>query len=215
MTPDDAFLQAIIASPDEDTPRLVYADWLDESGRPERAEFIRVQCALARMAVFNDRRRQLQRRQGELLGAHGARWLTQEWPQTASVAVNARTFERGWVAELSLRGRELGDAGARELASAPRLALLTALDLRDNGISGEGLRVLAGSPFLVGLASFDVRGNPLTLESLRALAASPHLAEVQELVVGPRGITVDEVQRWFRLHGKEVAVHTGLDYPEW
>lgn len=39
-----ALLAAIIANPDEDTPRLVYADWLQENGQEERAEFIRSQC---------------------------------------------------------------------------------------------------------------------------------------------------------------------------
>lgn len=35
-------------NPDDDTPRLILADWLDEYGEPERAELIRVQCELAR-----------------------------------------------------------------------------------------------------------------------------------------------------------------------
>jgi uncharacterized protein (TIGR02996 family) len=39
-----AFLAAILDRPDDDLPRLVYADWLDEHGEPERAEFIRTQC---------------------------------------------------------------------------------------------------------------------------------------------------------------------------
>lgn len=37
------FLREIVTQPHEDTPRLVYADWLDENGEPDRAEFIRVQ----------------------------------------------------------------------------------------------------------------------------------------------------------------------------
>jgi uncharacterized protein (TIGR02996 family) len=37
-----ALLAAIVAHPDEDTPRLMYADWLDENGDPARAEFIRL-----------------------------------------------------------------------------------------------------------------------------------------------------------------------------
>jgi uncharacterized protein (TIGR02996 family) len=45
----DAFLQAILDAPADDTPRLVYADWLEEHGQPDRGEFIRVQCALARL----------------------------------------------------------------------------------------------------------------------------------------------------------------------
>lgn len=40
---------AIIVHPGEDTPRLAYADWLDENGDPDRAAFIRVQCRLADM----------------------------------------------------------------------------------------------------------------------------------------------------------------------
>jgi len=44
-----AFTAAILAEPDEDTPRLVYADWLQEHGREERAEFIRAQVLLAKL----------------------------------------------------------------------------------------------------------------------------------------------------------------------
>jgi uncharacterized protein (TIGR02996 family) len=47
-----AFLNAIVAEPDEDTPRLVAADFLDENGNPDRAAFIRVQIALARLEAF-------------------------------------------------------------------------------------------------------------------------------------------------------------------
>ncbi len=50
MTSDrDSFLTAICESPADDLPRLVYADWLEENGEADRAEFIRVQCALAKM----------------------------------------------------------------------------------------------------------------------------------------------------------------------
>lgn len=47
MTDGEALLAAILAHPDADTPRLMYADWLDENGQGERAEFIRVQIAIA------------------------------------------------------------------------------------------------------------------------------------------------------------------------
>jgi uncharacterized protein (TIGR02996 family) len=50
MDPADGFLDAICADPDDDTPRLVYADWLEEHGEPERAEFIRCQCLVERWA---------------------------------------------------------------------------------------------------------------------------------------------------------------------
>ncbi|HSQ57872.1 MAG TPA: TIGR02996 domain-containing protein, partial [Gemmata sp.] len=57
MSDEEALLKAIIATPDEDTPRLAFADWLDENrpdrspspadGPSARAEYIRVQCRLA------------------------------------------------------------------------------------------------------------------------------------------------------------------------
>ena len=47
MSQHAGFLRAILDDPDDDGVRLVYADWLDEHGQPERAEFIRVQCELA------------------------------------------------------------------------------------------------------------------------------------------------------------------------
>jgi uncharacterized protein (TIGR02996 family) len=43
-----ALLAAITREPADDTPRLVYADWLDEHEEHDRAAFIRVQIELAR-----------------------------------------------------------------------------------------------------------------------------------------------------------------------
>jgi uncharacterized protein (TIGR02996 family) len=45
MTDDDAFLAAVGASPGDDLPRLVYADWLDERD-DLRGSFLRVHLAL-------------------------------------------------------------------------------------------------------------------------------------------------------------------------
>lgn len=65
MTSDRAaLLHAIADRPDEDTPRLAYADWLDEHAAElpaaehaaKRAEFIRCQVAVARLAEDDPRR---------------------------------------------------------------------------------------------------------------------------------------------------------------
>jgi uncharacterized protein (TIGR02996 family) len=55
MSDNTAFLRAIIEHPDDDGPRLVYADWLDEQGQAARAELIRVQCELARLGASEQR----------------------------------------------------------------------------------------------------------------------------------------------------------------
>jgi uncharacterized protein (TIGR02996 family) len=41
-----ALLQAIVEDPDDDLPRLAFADWLTDNGRPEWGEFIRRHCAI-------------------------------------------------------------------------------------------------------------------------------------------------------------------------
>ena len=47
-SPDRPFIDYMVAHPDEDTPRLVYADWLDDNGHAARAEFVRVQVERSR-----------------------------------------------------------------------------------------------------------------------------------------------------------------------
>src|SRR5262245_41544746 len=50
-----ALLDAVKDNPDEDTPRLVLADWLDEQDNPldaERAKFIRAQIAKPRAKLL-------------------------------------------------------------------------------------------------------------------------------------------------------------------
>lgn len=41
MDTHDALLAAVLAKPEDDLTRLVYADWCDENGQPERGEFVR------------------------------------------------------------------------------------------------------------------------------------------------------------------------------
>ena len=75
MTDADAFLANIIAEPDSDAPRLVYADWLDDHGEGDRAEFIRVQCGLAKVDENNRDIHPLASRERELLEKHQQEWL--------------------------------------------------------------------------------------------------------------------------------------------
>src|SRR5262245_57052313 len=50
---NDAFLQAIFEAPEDPSLRLIYADWLQDQGQADRAEFLRVHCQLA-MLVEGD-----------------------------------------------------------------------------------------------------------------------------------------------------------------
>ena len=61
MTDGDALVAAIRAAPEDDAPRLVFADWLDEHGQGERAEFIRIQVAMRREHEAHGRTDRLER----------------------------------------------------------------------------------------------------------------------------------------------------------
>src|SRR3954452_1713404 len=101
MSDEDALLSAIAAHPEEDTPRLMYADWLDEHGKPRRAEFIRVQIELARLEHLPraalDRHVDLFRRNQELIDGHRAELLGAAFPASAGVE-----FRRGFAGEVTL-----------------------------------------------------------------------------------------------------------------
>src|SRR5947207_2004490 len=71
------FLAAIVDRPADDEPRLVYADYLDETGNAldaARADLIRVQIALDRLPEDDARRVELAEKQNELLDIHRAAW---------------------------------------------------------------------------------------------------------------------------------------------
>jgi uncharacterized protein (TIGR02996 family) len=76
MSPDNPFLRALVAQPDDDTLRLALADWLEENDDSARAEFIRVQVELARGVEELARRNALEKRQAELLVAHEREWVS-------------------------------------------------------------------------------------------------------------------------------------------
>jgi uncharacterized protein (TIGR02996 family) len=75
MVDTNAFLATILEHPDDDAPRLVFADWLEEQGATDRAEFIRVQMELAHPPVADARRALLLQRQESLLLQHRKEWL--------------------------------------------------------------------------------------------------------------------------------------------
>jgi|GEM_PF-4223980 len=85
MTEREALLRAVRAHPDDDTPRLVFADWLQERGADERAELIRAQCRMRTPGLPDDEFRALSARTNELLAAHGAAWKRAELPQFETI----------------------------------------------------------------------------------------------------------------------------------
>src|SRR4051812_42154714 len=68
-------LRACKEAVEDDGPRLILADWLEEHGQPDRAEFVRVQVRRHRVPEWDARQTELARREAELLRRHHAEWL--------------------------------------------------------------------------------------------------------------------------------------------
>jgi uncharacterized protein (TIGR02996 family) len=123
-TDESALLSAIRASPDDDLPRLVFADWLDEHGRPERAEFIRVQCEFARALADPARKRDrnaLSKRARALSRTHARQWRA-ELPSLSEVAWGE--FRRGFVSSATLSSCGPLAVGLADILSAAPVEVL-------------------------------------------------------------------------------------------
>src|SRR5262249_3163249 len=87
--------------PDDDLPRLIFADWLDEHGQSERAEFIRLQCAVAcgqdnvGRPLTEAARKKLTERAQELLEKHRGEWEARLRARGASARGYVRGFPYG------------------------------------------------------------------------------------------------------------------------
>lgn len=120
-----ALLQAVLDCPEDDAARLVYADFLEESGKdPERAEMIRVQIALADSPPIwippedvafrrgpggahilyecHNHDAPKRRREEELLTAHGERWAGPAAPYVGPPWHWPGRFTRGFVSMVTL-----------------------------------------------------------------------------------------------------------------
>jgi uncharacterized protein (TIGR02996 family) len=198
VTHEDAFLHDIIENPDDDGPRLVYADWLDDHGEPDRARFIRVQCELAGLPEGNDPRRvELEVQEKELRDRHGGEWFQpfselsgSGWWTRRGFVEGATFLARDFIRRAPdlfrrhpLRHVHLVETvKVRALSQVPQLVRLATLSLKTTGDIGDrGAAVLAACPYLAGLARLGLACNDIGDRGVGALAGSPHLAGLHEL----------------------------------
>jgi uncharacterized protein (TIGR02996 family) len=171
-THDEVFLQDILAAQDDDTPRLIYADWLDDHGDCARADFIRVQVQIARCAVGDPCLGELRQREQELLSRHGPAWRRRvpAWLRGGVV------FRRGFIDEFSgTASAFFRDAPDDFWAAAPTVTVL-----RLSGITTDRLARLCRLPGLSRLRELELGdpyprsdwlGGPLSLNRGEALRA--------------------------------------------
>jgi uncharacterized protein (TIGR02996 family) len=212
MTHDEAFLQAIREAPDDDAPRLIYADWLEEHGDADRAAFIRVQCSWADPQTEEPQAEALLARAEALLRQHWEDWVG---PLRALVGPHASRRGEAWLAGeyhpagLSRFCRGFVDAltlsADTVLEQTPTLTRL--VPLRRLRLWGAGRRAaeLAACAFLGGVTELDFLDyfdSPLTAGGACALAGSPHLGRLTVLNlyrnnVSDRGVEALARAPWF------------------
>jgi uncharacterized protein (TIGR02996 family) len=196
-----SLLAAILAQPDDDNVRLVYADFLEENGDPNRAELIRLQCEIAEQERRGPVRGRKVKRAWELQRDYSSSWLAS---LPALRGVQWREFWRGFpvpkvestqtliriakelvpltpieAAEIYLKASD----GMARLAKSDVMPRLRILDLRVgygvSALNSTDLAEFTRSPRVSGLRGLNL--SWLEDEVAGALAVSPYLSSLEWL----------------------------------
>jgi len=212
MTEEEMLFAAIRANPDEDTPRLAYADWLDEhlgnqapaplrpTTRPlkvpaatasERAEYIRVACELARLEndapspVGKTRLKELLARKRALETAVTRAWETPfRYAKPFGGRSDGFKFHRGLPNQGSLSDHGALNYGEALLRQSPVLEF----DLY--GVAADRLTRLLAAPWLRSLPRLSIAGTRSRPQEqppdLGQFADSPNLVNLTFLQIEGR-----------------------------
>jgi uncharacterized protein (TIGR02996 family) len=228
-----AFLDDAHEHPDDDTPRLILADWLDDNGDDidrDRAEFIRVQCRLARPGPAP---RGLAARQWELEQDHADDWLgplvglVDHWrfdrglvglgvqgfqcysPQLHDLV---RTETWAWVEGLTLL--QLTPGAVQHLVRQPVLNRIRSLSFEESRLGDSGLALLAGTRPLPGLRDLRLAMCSIgrSVNGLAALADSAHLPDLERLDLTRNHVTLPGLSRLVQSAHLPRLRHLALGY---
>jgi uncharacterized protein (TIGR02996 family) len=171
-------LADVKAQPEDDTPRLILGDWLQDQGDP-RGELIHLQVVRARLAEDDPRYTELRRHEAQLLRRHVHDWLgplvdlASGWefdrgfirlsaraerflvPAVFDLAGEGGVFD--WVEELALR--DVRPDHMTLLGNSLLLGRLVRLDLSDTRLGDDGVARLVKAPDLANLHTLRLAGN--------------------------------------------------------
>ena len=226
MHPDEsALLAAVCAAPDDDLPRLVYADWCDENGRPERGELIRSQIELAKLKKDSARRRKLAFRCRELIDTSEGE--LHHLPD--SLPPEPWAFHRGFVERLEVEGMHLDEDAAAfrthpirrlysvnyceiaDLKHIPADNRLLRLDLTGTAFGTDDVTQLARMKRFPHLTELGLMCCELDDEAARVLCDRPFFQRLNVLRVGGNPFT-DDGRQLLRDHfGNRVSFNCERD----
>lgn len=204
MSTQEELLAAVTSNPEDDAPRLAYAEFI-RTWEPARAAFIEEQLA---EATERRRRREVSRRgKSGLLRQHET-----EWARTIARYARNWNFDRGFVTEVWLDPHlfleygewlfinapirsvnfvmpEDGPFPMNELAASPLLERLDAIGLAidDPAPTDNDLLELAASPYLPRLLWLSANRKHLPLSVYEAFAVAPMTRKALSLKLSKEG----------------------------
>jgi uncharacterized protein (TIGR02996 family) len=194
MGDQDAILEAIFAAPADDAPRLVYADWLEEHGQPEYADFIRLRCQMARLSNGERGWRPLRRKLHWTWAALQSRWRL-EFPRTK---LTIEQFPRGLPTK---RVEVTAEALLRE--SGRWWPTLPIRDLRPVQWTDRADQV-ADCPYFGRLEVLDLSQQRLAMGPASAIIQSPHLGGLKCLWISEFRTDFDAIRMLREHFGKRL-----------
>lgn len=189
------FFRAIKETPDDDTPRLIFADWLQERGdaaSAARGEFLRLNVLRHRLTPNDPHHDALKRREAQIVTQHQWEWLgpladAARWSyQRGMIQLTARAAKiltreilewtrreaAFWIDALTMTNLVLPDGHAVQLGLSSLLGHLNRLDLSGNALRYDLWPILLPDR-LTFLTELSLARNRLTGEHIRPLAEDP------------------------------------------
>jgi len=159
LSQHEAFLRAIFDAPEDDTPRLVYADFLQENGEEDRAEFIRLGCEGARLAEDHPRRIDLQADMNAIVRKYTMHAADARWPWERS---SVRGFPEPF-GPIHLHGYSLEDVQSLRWSVVRRspewYGCKSAKFMQPSRLGSEQIDVFLSLPFTQQVTAWDLSGE--------------------------------------------------------
>jgi uncharacterized protein (TIGR02996 family) len=182
-----ALLAAIVAQPEEDTPRLVYADWLQEHGDEEQAQFIRESLQIEWLADYEDeaRERMVRRLQASEM-SKGRLWL-----KPFEIVRAELIYDRGMVeGVVYARFDDFCIEADTLFAHVPVRDLTIHNFMSPTHDARDAFLKLAEMPALLALRALRLsNGQFPAFGSWESFITSPHLANLRVLSIQDAGLT--------------------------
>lgn len=200
----DGLRAAIVAQPDDDTLRLIYADWLQENDQSDRAAFVRAQVSLAQSEPYSPQYRQYGSAAEKLQKAHP------EWGQHIRQKHGAISgwFERGFIERVHVNAATFPRHAAALFAAEPiRSVQVTRFASTTGGT--VPLEPFFQLPELDRVARLDLTHLELAEREFELLAAAPELVNLTDLCLRENRVLPDWIGEL--LTGFALPSLTGLD----